>query len=131
MSPLETIKQIYAAYGQGDFDTALGHCTEDVCFRWPIDAAISRLAGNATGKPAFLERIHELHRSFEFHAFNPVSMIADGDRVAAQVEMEVTQRATGKRLKLENAHFWTVKDGKAVELVEYYDTAAIVAAEAG
>jgi uncharacterized protein len=33
------------------------------------------------------------------------------------------RRTSGIEFRMEVADFWTVRDGKAVELVEFYDTA--------
>jgi ketosteroid isomerase-like protein len=131
MSALETVQAIYAAYGQGDVQGALDRCSENVRFRWPVDEGLSRLSGEREGKAAFLERLGELQATFEYHSFQPIALIADGDRVAAQIRMEMTHRRSGRRIVIENAHFWTVQDGRAIELVEYFDSAAVAASEAG
>ena len=129
MSALQTITTIYAAYSRGDMDTGLALCSEDICFNWPVDGQLSSRAGDATGLSAMRERLVELQTTYEFQSFRPFSIVADGERVAARVAMELKHRATGRSLKIENAHFWTVRGGKAVELIEYYDTALIRDAE--
>ena len=52
-------------------------------------------------------------------------MIADGERVAVRITTTVTSKATGRQASFESAHFWRFRDGKAVELIEIFDTAAV------
>jgi ketosteroid isomerase-like protein len=125
MSALDTITKVYAAYAQGDMDTGLALCSEDICFSWPVDGRLSSRAGDTTGVSAMRERLVELQTTYEFQSFRPFVIVADDERVAARVAMELKHRNTGRVLKIENAHFWTVRDGRVVELVEYYDTALI------
>ena len=44
-------------------------------------------------------------------------VIAEGDRVAVQVEARMTGRATGRSILLRGADFWTVREGKIVDFV--------------
>ena len=37
----------------------------------------------------------------------------------------MTHKATGRDFRMRVAQFWTFRDGQAVELVEYYDTALV------
>lgn len=64
-----------------------------------------------------------LDNDFEYRSFRPVDFIHSGDRIAAQVEIHLTRRTNGQELVMRTADFWTVRDGKVVEMVEYYDTA--------
>ncbi|PSJ58411.1 nuclear transport factor 2 family protein [Kumtagia ephedrae] len=131
MTALDTVKAIYELYGAGDMDGALKYCDEDVCFDWPVDQTLVRFGGHCKGRDAFRARLAELHRTYDYHAFRPAAFLADGDRVAAQIEVELTHRGSGRRFQMRSAHFWTVLDGRATELLEYYDTALIAAVEQG
>lgn len=123
MAIIDTVRRIYELYGSGEIDGALALCADDMCFSWPVDNSLVRFGGSCAGREAFRARLIELHEIYDYHSFRAVSLIADGDRVAAQLELELTHRQSGRRIKMESAHFWTVRDGRAVELVEYYDTA--------
>jgi len=52
-------------------------------------------------------------------------MIVEGDRAAVVCQGEFQYTPTGESLSLEIVHFWTFRDGKAIELVEYFDTAHV------
>ncbi|MBA3446199.1 MAG: nuclear transport factor 2 family protein [Pseudaminobacter sp.] len=125
MTPLETIQNVYKAYGAGDIEGALSYCADDVCFRWVAEPELMAYAGECNGKAAFLERLNALHKDYEYHSFRPIEIIDGGDRLAAQVEMELTRRDNGKKFVLHAAEFWTVRNGAVTHMVEYYDTAKI------
>lgn len=123
MRAVEIVSNLYKAYADRDIEGALAQCSEDVVFRWIADPRQSRHAGTAHGKQEFLSRLLGLHDDFEYRHFAPVDIIDGGDRVAAQVEIHMTCRATGEKFVMRTANFWTVHDGQIIEMVEYYDTA--------
>ncbi|WP_287093978.1 nuclear transport factor 2 family protein [Mesorhizobium sp.] len=75
------------------------------------------------GKQEFLARLLALDDDFEYLRFIPVEIIDGGDKVAAEVEIHMTRRTTGEEFVMRTADFWTLRDGKIIEMVEYYDTA--------
>jgi ketosteroid isomerase-like protein len=54
-----------------------------------------------------------------------VNILVDGDRAAAELEVEWTSKTTRQRFRARLAHFWSFEDGVPVSLVEYMDTALI------
>jgi ketosteroid isomerase-like protein len=123
MRAADIVKNLYQAYAKRDIEGALVDCADDMVFRWIADPVQSRYAGVARGKQEFLSRLVALDGDFEYRRFIPVEIIEDGDKVAAQVEIHLTRRTTGDEFVLRTADFWTVRDGKIIEMVEYYDTA--------
>lgn len=125
MQPKELINQIYADYGRGDIDAALENCDHSFTFVFAADERFSRFAGASVDKQGFRETAAALRSEFEYLAVQQIDMIAEGDRVAVRNEMRMKRRATGQEFTLEVADFWTIRDGKAIELVEFYDTALV------
>lgn len=124
MHSKEVIRKIYENHARGDFDAVMDDCTDDVCFIFPVaDPQLVRYSGAAVGKDGFRQRTQHLHEDFEYLDFKVLEMVAEGDRVAARMEIHMRRRTTGTEFVMNAADFWTVKDGKAVELIEYYDTA--------
>jgi len=122
MGGADVVKSLYDAYAKRDIKGALDHCADDVVFRWVAEPGAPYIrAGN--GKEEFLARLMSLDNDFEYRSFRPLDFIHSGDRVAAQVEIHLTRRTNGQELVMRTADFWTVRDGKVVEMVEYYDTA--------
>jgi uncharacterized protein len=127
MRAVDLVSNFYKAYADRDIEGALAHCADDVVFRWIADPRQSRRAGVARGKQEFLARLVALNDDFEYRGVIPVEIIDGGDKVAAQLEYHMTRRTTGDEFVMPVANFWTIRDGRAVEVVEYYDTALAAA----
>jgi ketosteroid isomerase-like protein len=123
MHGADVVKNLYDAYAKRDIEGALADCADDVVFRWIANPLQSRYAGVARGKQEFLARLLALNDDFEYRQFIPIEIIDGGDKVAAQVEIHMTRRTTGGEFVMRAANFWTIRDGKIAEMVEYYDTA--------
>ena len=123
MQPRQVIEQIYADYARGDIDAVLEKCEHGISFYMVADPRLSKYAGASVDKHGFRERAAALHADFEYLGIERIDTIAEGDRVVVRNEMHMRRRTSGIELKMEVADFWTVRDGKAVELVEFYDTA--------
>ncbi|RWC36552.1 MAG: nuclear transport factor 2 family protein [Mesorhizobium sp.] len=123
MRGADVVKNLYDTYAKRDIEGALVDCADDIVFRWVAEPAQSRYAGVAKGKQEFLARLLALDDDFEYRRFIPVEIIDGGDKVAAQVEIHMTSRTTGEEFVMRTADFWTLRDGKIIEMVEYYDTA--------
>ena len=125
MTPAETLQQIYRSYAARDLVGALALCSDDFRFCWPVDPGQARRCGVSNGKAGFAERLEGLAEDFVYRSFTPLDIVDGGDEAAAQVEIEMTHKATGRDFRMRVAQFWTFRDGQAVELVEYYDTALV------
>jgi uncharacterized protein len=123
MQPRELIDQIYADYARGDIDAVLDKCDHRISFFMVADPKFSKYAGAVVDKHGFRERAAALHENFEYLAVERIDTIAEGDRVVVRNEMHMRRRTSGIEFRMEVADFWTVREGKAVELVEFYDTA--------
>jgi ketosteroid isomerase-like protein len=122
MRGVDVVKTLYDAYAKRDIVGALAHCSDDVVFRWVAEPQAPYI-GTGNGKQEFLARLMALDSDFEYRNFVPVDIIDGGDKVAAQVEIHLMRKTTGKEFVMRAANFWTLRDGKVIEMVEYYDTA--------
>ncbi|MFD1984886.1 nuclear transport factor 2 family protein [Mesorhizobium newzealandense] len=122
MRGVDVVKNLYDAYAKRDIEGALVDCADDIVFRWVAEPQAPFIAAG-NGKQEFLARLMALDSDFDYRSFVPVDIIDGGDRIAAQVEIHLTRKTTGQELVMRTADFWTVRDGKIVEMVEYYDTA--------
>jgi ketosteroid isomerase-like protein len=95
------------------------------------------LAGGATGMEftatrhnrAEAERYFSgLRDDWEMIYFTADEFLADGDRVAVFGRCAWRHRRTGKKAESPIAAFWRFRAGLAVEVSEFYDTAAAIAA---
>ena len=122
MRGVDVVKNLYDAYAKRDIAGALVNCSDDVVFRWIAEPHAPFIA-TGNGKQQFLDRLMSLDKDFEYRSFVPMDYIDGGDKVAVQVEIHLTRRTTGQELVMHTADFWTIRDGKIIAMVEYYDTA--------
>jgi uncharacterized protein len=135
MSNRETVQQIYAAFGRGDVPAILERLAPDVRWEhWPDGSGAQRhgvpwLAAR-TG-PEEVGAFFESLRGLEIHRFEPLALIADGEHVAALIDIDIEVRATGERFRDAEIHLWTFDgDGRVGEFRHFVDTAKHVEAHA-
>lgn len=127
-SNLETVRQIYAAFGRGDIPAILDALADTV--EWEAWADNS---GAAAGVPWLAPR-HGKAGAAEFFAllgstlvvrdFRVLSLMDGGDNVAAEFEIACDVPSTGQHYRDEEIHLWTFdRAGKVVRLRHYADTA--------
>jgi ketosteroid isomerase-like protein len=134
MSNIETIKQIYEAFGRGDIPAILEKLAEDV--RWEEWST-----GNSAqerdvpymrprrGREAVGGFFQDVQDDFELNSFSPLAFLEGDDRVAVLIEVDLTVKSTGKRLQDQEIHLWEfAPDGKAVSHRHFLDTAKAIEA---
>lgn len=60
--------------------------------------------------------------------FTPETFTCEGDRIAMFGRCAWTNKQTGKTAEVRTAHQWTFAGGKAVEVIEIFDSARVMAA---
>jgi|SRR5579871_4376291 len=75
--------------------------------------------------PQIHQALKALCDNFRASNYEMRSLLIDGDRAAAICRADFQYVLTSETFSLDLVHFWTFKDGKAVELVEYFDTAHV------
>ena len=125
MSVRQTITQLYRHYESRELEKVMDGLPDDFCFEWASDPSTALHVGIYHSKTELVERLAEIGRQFEFHSYRPTTILVDGDRAAAELQLELTSAATQQRFSVRIAHFWSFKDGVPVHLVEYMDTALV------
>ena len=69
----------------------------------------------------------ELGKDWEMISYNADEFIAQGDRVVMLGSCAWKHRGTGKTVKSPKADVIRMRDGKIVDFMEFYDTAAAIA----
>lgn len=127
--PAGVVQQLYAAFGRGDLDAMLALIDEDVDWTLQVDAPGGELV------PMFQNgRGHDAVRNYfsgvaqmELHEFSPNHFWVDGNIVIVELVLDFTHRITGKRLRVDEIHRFTLNGaGKIVRYRPYADTAAII-----
>ena len=127
-TPLDVIGGIYGAFGQGDMPGLFALLHHDI--DWSIDVTapggdLVPMLRHGVGHAA-VEHYFGGVAQLEFHVFEVGRCFVDGDAVVAEIHLEATHRATGKRAVLDELHHWVVRDGLAVRYRPYLDTAALI-----
>jgi uncharacterized protein len=133
MTNVDRINAIYAAFGRGDIPAILEMTAEDV--DWGYEGGAPKMdvvmpwvcAGK--GRARALEYFKGAGETLEFHSFEPKLVLGQGDEVLALCVLDITVRATKKRLKVTEAmHFTFDRTGRIARYRLIMDTAERIAA---
>jgi uncharacterized protein len=113
----------------GSVQTWLGLFTDDIVIR-SLGDENPRLefAKSRQSKSGAEQYFAELRSSWEMVYFTPEVFIAQDDRVVVLSKVAFKSRITGKTARSPKADIFRFRDGKIVEFVEFFDTAAAQAA---
>jgi ketosteroid isomerase-like protein len=112
MSTQETAQQILALLKAGKFDEAgKQFWADDVVSIEPMEGDMAVLRGKAAvqGKSDWWFANHEVHSAT---ANGPY---VNGDQFAVTFAIDVTAKANGQRMQMEEVGLYTLKDGKIAE----------------
>ncbi len=127
MTNLETIKEMYAAYGRGDLAAILSKLAPDVSWEseTPAMLAFGGIRKGIDEVPGFFKSLMD---EYTDPALDITDFVAEGDSVATFDRYQATDKATGVRIDTPVAHLFKFRDGKAVRYVNLVNTAAYVEA---
>lgn len=121
---LETIRSIYAAFGQGDVTAILACLDQDV--EWEPGYEHNRdIPWLQSGRGhAQASQFFEALRAFDLERFEVVALMGSGPWVVALTAVELVHRASGRVLKEDcEPHVWKLDDaGKVVSMRHAADT---------
>jgi len=112
MSTLEIAAEFVALCKAGQFDQAGDEFwSPGIISIEPMEGPMARLEGLAAvkAKGAWWYANHEIHGA-ETHG-----PYVNGDQFAVRFNLDVTAKASGQRMQMEEVGLYTVKDGKIVE----------------
>ena len=120
MSNVNSIKQVYQAFAEGDVPTVLGALSPEI--DW-TEAEGFPYAGTYHGPRAVLEGVFmRLGSEWNGFAAIPDEFIDGGDTVVVLGKYSGTYKKTGKSFQADFAHVWKMQDGKAIRFIQYVDT---------
>lgn len=97
MTPVDTVQQLYAAFGRGDIPAILSQLADDVEWEYgafPNPVPWLQPRHGKAGAGAFFASLGAL----DFHVFEPQHLMGDAHTVIGVVRVEATVRASGKRV---------------------------------
>lgn len=122
MSTEDTVRNIVRAYNDRDLDAVLALCHDDVHYHQNTRAECAPYRRDCRGKEAMVEALGEIAEHWEFRHFEIADLVVSGDCAASQNRIGLIRKSTGEEVDTMSALFWTVRDGRVAEIVEYYDT---------
>jgi ketosteroid isomerase-like protein len=126
-SPIEIVKQMYAAFGRGDIAGVMAHIADDV--EWsaegPAELVFTGVRHGKQETAGFFAGIAQEHVDPKLEM---TDFVAQGDSVAAFGRYDATLRTTGVRVSSPVGHLFKFRDGKVVHYTNMLNTAAFLTA---
>lgn len=114
MSNTATVQKIYEAFGRGDIPAILDTFADDIEWEYGIDPNEVPWLQPRRGKENVKEFFDSLS-ALEFNKFEPKTLLENGGVVVALIEVDLTVKATGKRIFDEDeVHIWHFNDAGLV-----------------
>ena len=118
MNNKELVSEFFKYFSSGEIDTAFAMVSDDANWWVPGDLPFS---GTKT-KTEYLQVVGAIKQGFpDGLQLNVTSMIAEGDKVAAEVE-SYGDHVSGKTYTNKYHFLIKIEDGQMVEVKEYMDT---------
>ena len=116
------VRSVYEAFARGDVQTVLGLMSEKV--EWNEAEHFTYWPGSAfIGPQAVLNGVFaRIGQDFDGFTVDVGRLVGCGDTVLSEGRYRGTVKATGKRLDVQVAHVWDVRDGKIMRFQQYVDT---------
>lgn len=123
MTNKEIIQGLYKGFASGDVAAVTAVFADDISW---TQADGFPLAGTYIGPQAVVENVFMRLGDFsDGWAVNVDRYIADGDTVVADGRYTWNHKETGQPCAVRMAHFWTLKDGKAIAFLQHVDSAKV------
>jgi len=130
MSEEDNVRLVRAAYqatAQGDTRALMNVLAADVLWRLPPMQGVP-FAGEWHDREGVAKFFATVAQSQEVLDFQPEQFIAQRETVVVLGQFTMRVKATGRILRSQWAHVWTVESEQVSRFCEYVDTAAVIAA---
>jgi uncharacterized protein len=117
------IAEGYRLFQSGDIQHLLDLYHGDAEWIGP-ESDLVPFAGRFHGKQGIAQFFEKLTSSVQARRFQPLQMIAEGDKVVVTGEANWMVKTTGRSYDSAWVHVFTLRDGKVARFESYSDTAA-------
>ncbi len=118
------LRAIYAARAANDAEGILDAFAPGGCYRIAGSQETCTLATAHRGE-ALRPAVETMCRMFHVRELRPGRMVIDGEQAAVVVDARFTFMPTGEEVQTAMVNFWTFRDGKVVDVIEFLDTAHV------
>ena len=109
---IDTVGQVYEAFGRGDVPTILGAVTDDVDWAAETTSSVAPWYGVRHGKDEVSAFFNEFGSAMEVQEFTPLTFAANDTDVFTIVRIRAQSRDTGRMMVNNLHHFFRFKNGK-------------------
>jgi ketosteroid isomerase-like protein len=122
----QRVLNLLETFYSGDVEGALDRCTDDVDFiaNAPID--ILPHMGHRHGKAEVRQMWKTVHARYSSMRYEVPIVVAEGDKVAANIRVFFEKRTNGRIVQFDIAAFYTLRDGRISEIREILDSFDLV-----
>lgn len=119
---VQVIQGLYEAFGRGDVPSVLNQMDRSI--EWnEAENFIYADRNPYVGPQAVLEGVFmRLGSEWEGFRVTPEEWLDAGDRVVVLGTYSGTHKATGRQVRAQFAHIWSVREGRVVRFQQYTDT---------
>jgi hypothetical protein len=110
----------------GDIEGALARCSDDLELIAPAPIEILPHMGPHRGKDAVRKTWQIIHRRYSRLRHEVREMVAEDDKVGASLRAFFEKRDSGRIVQFDIAAFYTLRDGRIVQIREIIDTFDLV-----
>ena len=119
---VKLVREMYEAFGKGNVPGVLGRLDPKIEWR-EADNFIYADKNPYVGPQAVLEGVFmRIVTDFDNFSVTPDEILDAGDKVVALGTYSGTHKTTGKIVRAQMAHVWSIENGKAVKFQQYTDT---------
>ena len=119
---VQIIRSIYGAFEKGDVPTALAHMHQSIEWR-EAENFIYADRNPYIGPQAVLDGVFmRLGSDWESFTVTPEEWLDASDHVVVLGTYTGTYKATGREVRAQFAHVWSLKESKVVRFQQYTDT---------
>jgi hypothetical protein len=110
----------------GDIEGALSRCSDDVELIAPAPIEILPHMGHRRGKDEVRKTWQTVNARYSSLRHELRDIVADGDKVAANIRSFFTKRGNGRTVQFDIAVFYTFREGRIIRICEIMDTFDLV-----
>jgi ketosteroid isomerase-like protein len=110
----------------GDIEGALARCSDDLELIAPAPIEILPHMGPHRGKDDVRKTWQIIHRRYSRLRHEVREIVAEGDKVAASLRAFFEKRDSGRIVQFDIAVFYTLRDGRIIQIREIIDTFDLV-----
>jgi ketosteroid isomerase-like protein len=120
---IDTVKQVYEAFGRGDVEAILAVVADDVDWASEAESTVAPWHGVHKGKGEVPKFFQALGETVEVTEFEPLAFTDGGDDVMTVVRFGMRIPATGKLGTMDLHHWFHFQNGKIARYRGTEDTA--------